>query len=496
MLCRLLLLLAVTAAATALHPWTMVPVADRQWLATWPGVHGVILMTADNTSTVANRVHAERVLGGHDRMTGLAVWEDTEFGTGDLLLYVNSFDDHRVWRYQVTPDTWEVRGQLQVLSPERPHGLALDVTGDKMCVSGDTSLGRVVKCYRIQRALADNGVDLNEWWVLVSNFQWTADSGPGEGPRAEAVLYDERALPTDASVSGSLWVDTKQARRPLVRFPVASITGAFMPSFTELPADISSERLTWTDTPTTQLLLSAQSAYRLQWTKLGGAPLVLPAEPLHRTTDAADYLRGTLWRQTSLDVFQRLDLDDGGTVVVEFNRLADAIAVGEVAASPSQTPSQSPTPSETSTASPSATPGATPLPSATLPPTPKPSLLPEIVVLPDEKEAAQKHHGGTSNERLWALTTLIVPFCCVPLAVVVAWRNRRGIARAVRQPRAALRWPKRSDSLQPYSVTGQGGEEGIAAGWTRLYDDREATAIALPLARDNSDFGDGQFVRS
>lgn len=488
--------------AESLRAWTLVDVPGgdgSQWLATWPGVRGVMLVSADNTSTVQNSINVKRIIDGHDRMTGLTAWRDDEFGTGDLLVYVNSFDDHRVWRYQVDSTTWEVRGQLQMLSPQHPLGLSLATNGDNICVSGDTAAGgetRVVQCYRVSRALSDDGVTIDEWWVMVSNFQWTGGPEDPTHPRAEALLYDANALPTEASLAGSLWVDCKQQPGQLVRFPVDSITGAFMPDFLALPASLPAERLTWTSSSSTgsHLLVAGDSAYEVSWSLASGSPGINAATPLWRATSAHDHLRAVVWRHVSLDPFQRLDLALlGAQATVTFDLVREAIASGEVSASPSITPSTSGTPSE---APATATHTVAPSPSATVAPSPVPSASAAALdnggdePLPwnqnDSEKVASGHHNNNNQSlhALWALTSLALPCLCVPVAVWAVWRKRRTLSRAIP---SQMTWLKSGQSVQPYSMgVASAPTDGATGSWSQYYDVGDPSAVAIPTTIQNA----------
>ena len=498
--------------AEALRSWTLVDLPSGspspQWLATWPGVRGVMLVSADNTSTVHNAVQVRRIIDGHDRMTGLTVWRDSNLGTGDLLVYVNSFDDHRVWRYQVDPTTWEVRGQLQMLSPQHPLGLALSADGDSICVSGDTGNGeiRVAQCYRISRALSDDGVTIDEWWVMMSNFQWTGAATDPTRPRAEALLYDSNALPTEASRAGSLWIDCKHQPGQLVRFPVDSITGAFMPAFLALPGSLDAQRLTWTAVADgSHLLVTADSAYKVTWSSDTGAAGVSAATPLWLTTTTHDHLRAVVWRHTALDSFQRLDLALlGASTAVEFNLLDEAVQSGEVSQSSSLTPSVSRTPSSVPSATrvPEASPSTTraayiPPPSATLNPSPVPTASTEPVVVVvvvddpvlivmnastnDSEKIASSDSDDNSNDSLhglWALTSLALPCCCVPVAVWVVWRKRRTLSRGMP---ARMTWLKSGQTQQPYALAcASGANDGATGQWSQYYDVGDPSAVAIP----------------
>lgn len=495
------LVVSACVATDALRPWTLVdlplPGTQPRWLATWPGVRGVMLVSTTDDSTVSNSITVQRVINGHERMTGLAVWHDTTLGSGDLLVYVNSFDNHRVWRYQVDPTDWSVRGQLQMLSPQHPLGLTLSAGGDSICVTGDTTdATRVVQCYRISRALADDGVTINEWWVLMSNFQWTGAAADPEHPRAESLMYDTQALPTEASRAGSVWVDPKQPAGWLVRFPVDSITGAFMPSSLTLPDGLDAVRLSWTITEVgnQHLLVAANSAYRVSWSRDTGAPVVSAAEPLHATVSPHDHLRAVVWRNAALGQFDRLDLALGGNVVtLSYNRLDDAIAVGEVAPSPSQTPSTTPPPSQTPTQTPLSTATHSPMPSATATRTaqatasPTPTPFAKLPVNSEDKVASgDKSDSSSSLHALWALTVLALPCCALPCAVYLVVRKRHSIATT-----GGVAWLRRGKPAQPYTMgltTGGGGGDESTGTWTTDYDIGTPAAVAIPTGIQNSPF--------
>lgn len=467
----LLLLLAAVASASSLHAWTLLDLpataADEpQWLATWPGVASVLLLRADNHSTVQNSISVRRVLDGHDRMTGMALWYDTEFGTGDALLYVNSFDDHRVWRYQLDPETWAVRGQLQMLAPAHPMGLALRSDGDQMCVSGDgvNPASRGAHCYRISRALADDGQTIDEWWVLMAYFEWE-DPSASKLPVSETVLFDSQARAVETSPRGSLWIDTKQTQ--LVRFPVDSTSGAFAAEVLPLPSAFASEpRLDWTDRNGTQVLVAADegAALRIQW---NGAPALSSAEPLHRWMSVGDdLLRAVVWRQVVLDPFQRLELADNHEAVltVSFDRLPAAILAGEVSASPSQTPSISATASISHSISPS--------PSIP-PPTPSPSAA---AIVPSEEShiaSGNSRHKKDNNDGYFGFFALLaLPCCCVAGFLVVL---------------GVQRWKARAaNTLRDYPVVEMGVTDSEPlAHWEEQYEATGPASVRIPRARNS-----------
>lgn len=460
----LLISVATLIGASSLHSWTLLDLPatendEPQWLATWPGVAAVMLLRADNHSTVQNSVTLRRVLDGHDRMTGMALWYDNEFGTGDALLYVNSFDDHRVWRYQLDPRTWSVRGQLQMLAPPHPMGLALRSDGDQMCVSGDgvNPGSRGAHCYRISRTLADDGQTIDEWWVLMAYFEWEDPSGSKQ-PVSETLLFDSHARAVETSHRGSLWIDTKQWQ--LVRFPVDSTSGAFAAEVLSLPDAFASEpRLDWTNRNGTQMLVAAEegAALRVHW---DSAPTLDSAEPLHRwLSDDNDLLRAVVWRQLTLDAFQRLELADNheAALVISFDRLSAAISAGEVSASPSHTPSVS--------SSASVSHSNTPSPSIP-PPTPSPSALP---VLPSEESHIASGHKKKNNNDdgyFGFFALLAIPCCCVAGFLVML---------------AAQRWKARStNKLRDYPVVEMHNDGERLTGWDEQYDATGPASVRVP----------------
>ena len=453
---RLLLTLMVCVVgcclATPVRPWTLVdlPGSSTQWLATWPGVRGIMLLSADTESAVTNRLTVHRVASGYDRTTGLAVWPSDL--NSDLLVYVNSYDEHRVWRYQIDPATWRVRGQLQMQSPQHPLGVSLSADGETACVSGDSPTSRVVQCYRIARALDDDGVTINEWWVLKSNFQW---DGSVTQPRPEALLFDSRALPTDVSPHGSVWIDSKLSPGNLVRFPMDSLTGAFMPSTLVFPTALPEQRLVWSTAEASHVIVSEHDAYTIDWSETQNAPAMVPAEPLFETVDSHTHLKAVVWREAALDNFDRLTLGaDNAVITITFDRTPEALAVGEIAATPSPLPSASQAPSHM--------------------PTPSGSPAPTHEAVPVISDKTTKKHGNSDSlEGLWALVTLVLPLCCVPCIAFVAWKKRDAIRRLL--PR------QHANDLKPYEMFASSlmvAEQGFQ--FHEYYDSRTATSVAIP----------------
>lgn len=457
------------AAAANLSPWAFEPVPDEpaHWLATWPGVHGVLSVRADNMSTVINRLRVETLLPGHDRITGLAACREGR----DLLVYVTSYDDHRVWRYQLDGESGAVRGQLQMLSPHNPRAvLALDGCR-QICVSGSDAHDthrRVVQCYRVDRALDDDGVSIDEWWVMVSAYQWPrADGDDGATPSPESLLHDPHATALEASPSGSLWIDTKTQRR-LVRFAVDSQTGVHFPDEYPLPGALSAQRLDWAagtlgvaDSEDTAVLDWSDTGL-LGWTSLDGP---------HQLSDHEEALRVIAWRYAGLGAFDRLALADDRSTVIEmsFNRLAEAIAIGEVSASPSNSPTPTPTttPSET--------------PTRTSQPSPSPSVtpMPTVPVYAPGVESKESGGGGGDkhgHDELWALTTLLVPCACVPIVLFVMYRKRHRLGRPWRRGGGDLK------SMELHDAGGGDDEQPLSpdAGWYDMYDGDVRSAVAIP----------------
>lgn len=485
MLRALALFVAVLAACTAavdVRPWTLVadPRAPHQWFATWPGVKGISLVAADNASTAVNGFTVSHLLDGHSRMTGLAAWQHAD--TGDLLLYVASYDDHRVWRYQLDARTGASRGQLQMVGPDHPMGLALFDDGDTMCVSGELANARVVQCYRIQRRLDADGVSIDEWWVMMANYQWERDSVAAPQPKAEAMWRDPRALAIEGSPAGSLWIDTKER---LIRFPLDSITGAYMPQ--EVPVSLGAERLTLGD----GVIVAPSAARRVTWQT---QPTIQDAEPLHEHTQ--QLLRAVIWRQATLSDAERvrLHLERDARVERQFNRLPAALAQGEV--SPSAT--VAPTPSVT--ALPTTTPSGTVPPSGTPTPTATASATQPIAVSTaddnDQTKAASGHASSGPNTALWGLSALAVPLCfaVAALTAVAVYRGRRQLSRTV-PGRLRVRFGAMpTQDVKPMIMRAESSlDEDPLMQWERIYDTNSASSIAMLPPADDSRF-DGELI--
>lgn len=486
MLRALALFVAVLAACTAavdVRPWTLVadPRAPHQWFATWPGVKGISLVAADNASTAVNGFTVSHLLDGHSRMTGLAAWQHAD--TGDLLLYVASYDDHRVWRYQLDARTGASRGQLQMVAPDHPMGLALFDDGDTMCVSGELADARVVQCYRIQRRLDADGVSIDEWWVMMANYQWERDSVAAPHPKAEAMWRDPRALAIEGSPAGSLWIDTKER---LIRFPLDSITGAYMPQ--EVPVSLGAERLPLGD----GVIVAPSAARRVTWQT---QPTTQDAEPLHEHTQ--QLLRAVIWRQATLSDAERvrLHLERDARVERQFNRLAAALAQGEV--SPSATVTRTPSATALPTTTPSATllpppPSSTPTPTATS----SSATRPIPVVAGDQDKVASGRASSGTNTALWGLSALVVPLCCAvaALAAVAVYRGRRQLTRAVPGRLRVKFGAMPTQDLKPMTMRVESSlDEDPLMQWERIYDTNSASSIAMSPPGADSRF-DGELI--
>jgi len=426
-----------------------VPGESAHWLATWPGVHGVMSVRADNESSVANRLHISTLLPGHDRITGVAACRDTRFSA--LFVYVTSYDEHRVWRYQLDTVSGAVVGQLQMLSPRQPR--ALSVVGedcDRVCVSGSMDdERRVVQCYRVERRLDDDAISVDEWWVMISNYQWPRDAA-SDAPQPEALVHDPRATALEASPGGSLWIDTL-ATDDVTRFAVDSMTGIHFPHTLSLPAHMSPRRLSWYDDGLT--VADADTVATVQWSTSG---------PDHWTVRDTHPLHVVAWRYALMDPFDRLALADNPSFVIErsFNRLEQAIALGEVSASSTSTASPMPTASRSPTGTAAASLSPTPAPTAV-----QPSI--ESSTLVEEVSGGKSHH--TNLDALWALTVLMLPCCCFVALVAVA------VARQRRKRQLSTR----SLPMQVQTTT-------LSEGWTDLYDRNQSSFVAVPSSDMNS----------
>lgn len=472
----LFLVVAIVCAADV-RPWTLVadPRAPNQWFATWPGVKGILSVRAENESTAVNAFTVSHALDGQSRMTGLAAWQHPQ--TGDVLLYATSYDDNRVWRYQLDARTGASRGQLQMLAPDHPMGVALFDDGDTVCVSGELANARVVQCYRIQRRLDDDGISIDEWWVMMSNYQWERTAAPQ--PVAEAVWRDPRALGIEGSPSGSLWVDTTER---LIRFPLDSITGAYMPQ--EVPLPLGAERLALGD----GVIVAPTAARRVTWQT---QPTTSDAEPLYAHTQ--QLLRAVIWRHATLSDVDRvtLHLDPNAQVRHQFNRLATAVAQGEVSASATVTPPPSAT--TTRTAPPTGTPSGTLPPSAT--PTPSPSSSwPVTSAVGVEQTKEDSGRSSSPNTALWGLSALALPVCCAAVALVAvgAYRGRRQLSRAMPGRLRVKFGAMPTHDLQPMMLTVESTLEDTAS-WNEIYDPSSASSIALSPPGDDSRF-DGALI--
>lgn len=471
--------LVAWSCAESFHAWTIVPnpVESNTWLATWPGVNGLMMIRAANASTVTNELTVSQLASmGHDRMTGLAVWNDVEFNTQTTLVYVNAYDDHHVWRYQMDIKTGVIKGQLQMQSPNLPIGLSLSRDGDTICVTGTNALNqaRIVQCYRITRSLDDDGVTINEWWVMTSNFQWNpTTTSTSTTLTSESVLFDANALPTEASRRGSLWIDTRKSNS-LVRFPFASLSGAYMPSFVALPSNTNQDRVAWsTENHNTQIIADPVQIYTINWN--GNAPELTIASRPYDALTLNDYLMAIVWRFSSLDSFDRVQFHTttGFSVTIPIQRTADAISIGEIAPSP--------TPMPTSSAMPSV--------SVTATVTPVPSRLPTVPIIENttgveisDNDNSHKHSPDYSG--LWALVTLVLPCLCIPIVLVLVWKKRRLFAHANRLT-VNVMWPGNHVQSMPLDVQ---SETDDSPGWNPLYDQRMAKCIAIPTGNENSPF--------
>ncbi len=547
-------LVVVLTTCCLAQPWAMAPLPDSGWLATMSGVHGVLRVETDSQSATVSSL-----LRGHDRMTGVVVVQDDVLGTHDLLVYVASFDGHSVYRYQVDAETNSVRGELAMVSPTNPRGLAL-AAADRMCVSGSSSPEvRVLQCYRITRALSDDGVTIDEWWVMVSNFQWDADQ---QDASTDFILFDPQSKPVEAARGGSVWVD--DTRGSLVRFAVDSATGLHFPDTLTGVYSADQPHLTFTasDAPDTHYVVEPERVVRIAWTD-NNAPQAAVLDRPYAAMSGADWLRAVVWRALVLDAEQRVYISLVDDAVVEIDLPSEVVpsstpslparpstssapgvsassapgvsasSVPSISAVPlpgisaSSVPSISavPLPSVFASSVPSASPApllgvsasaapdvspplvgvsasSTPLPgvsasaapdvSASTSPVPSESAFPSQSssatarpLLPEVEEQESKQNGG--NEKLWALVTLIVPCCAIPLLAGAAWKNRRRLA-AVVPPRIRIALSG-TEGLKEMPL-GAPDLEG-ATPVHEFYDMDQAINVAVPIASMNSPFKTG-----
>lgn len=458
--------LLLLACGVAAHPWAMAPLPGdgRAWAATMPGLHGVVQMHADSTSVIVNTLNTSVLVRGHDRISGVAVVRDTMLGTGDLLVYVAAFDGDAVYRYQLDGRTGAVRGELAMLSPDSPRSVVL-AADDRICVTGTHAPDvRVLQCYRIMRALDDaDGATINEWWVMVSQFLWDA---PTDGIAVDHVLFDSRAKSLEAARGGSLWIDDTHGS--LVRFAVDSVSGMHLPDVMRAAyaPGVAHTVFTAEDTRDRHYFVEADRVRVLQW--VDGEPRLEALPTPWKQMTPRDWLRAVVWRASSLSDEQRvyLSLTAGAAFALPLDRTAEAIASGEMAASPSATPQPSATATGTVPPSASATPSATPTPT---------------VFIHIEEEVAEPHNGKRDLTGLWALVVLVLPCCALPVVLVLAWTNRRRIAPYL--PRRGWLAIKPSGGLQPMDLHGVSGEPVATQSF---YDMNTATSVAVPIGRNMS----------
>jgi len=460
---RALVVLLVAIVVAAVHTqdtrrpaWSFVPSGTPNvWFATWPGIAGVMRVTACNSSLLRNELTITSQLTGHDRMTSVAVFVDAQLSP-DTLMYVTSYDTSRVYRYQLSSTTGGVRGGLSFAAPLFPRGLVVSDDGERACVTGAVDVStRTVRCYRITRALADDGVTLDEWWVMVSNFEWSVHTDTSLSATTDAVWFDSQARIEEAAASGSLWIDDT-LEGGLIRFAVDSASGrnaaeatanVYTPGATHLTQ-------TWRANADTHVIALVSGVFvRVQWTA-SGTPVIVGVPRAFEAVNAAEYATAVMWRQSALDDVQRLQLElvPGATVTVTFDRIAEALAIGEfVIPSPSATP--------TGTAAPTAqaTPPPTPVPSSQG--TPSPGALDA-----NPTDAPAKSEDGQSQkppQALWALTALLAVPCCLGLAFVgVVYLKRRRLLPA--RADAWLSW--RSGGLQPINLASEHSADDQQAG--------------------------------
>ena len=476
LLCACLFLVAtvtVVVATAPLRPWAVVPSVantNRYYLA-WQSVDGVYEASFRDGNVLqgAIDVRALHTMGAAS-LRGVSALALYYYGpTRIALLYVALRDTNQILRFVLDENVRPaiLRNQMvMVANIAHPESIAIDATGERICISSDAdSGGPVARCYRAERQLSSDGLNtVDEWWYSAGYYRYGNAQATASTPLTlDAVAFDTRSSPLENAV-GSLWIDRSDLtdRRVLTRFPLSSTV-------------TDSSSLVYYGTPPSGgdnaayiVMSTASSVYallddydnsglplvmRVEWSA-DGVPLAHPAALTPLSLGTALNERMVMWLYAILDLqVQRVQLVVTGAQTLLFNRVDEAVELGVPvpSASATFTPSSSvlPSPSTSASVRPSPQPIPIELPSegvgshtyssssssggdtiSTHESQPPSELLPSQV--PEHTDVAETdhHRGGDHSKSLWALSSLTLLTCCVPcvlLLAFVAYRKRATI---------------------------------------------------------------------
>lgn len=441
----LVALALLVATVAAVRPWSIArSTTTERCYATWPHATGIYQLDTDSPDVIQGVLEVDRLdtagawtvpqTGGiaivRDEMLDATLLFGIEPAAGQIVRYTL---DERTGLVSKLADRMVILSGLTA-----PEALAFDAAGETACVtytSAQTGV-HMARCYRISRqrsVLAHKGID--EWWTSVGQYPYSAsapDAAPAES--LSSIGFDARARPMEHATR-SLWIDHAwdTQRRVMTRFPLVS-DGSPTPESTEIyhdgAAPANAEHIVWQFAPDTGLfsVLSEQydpvkalpTLFATSWTA-DSQPRVqrLSLDPQTIGVLAHKYI--AMWLAATLDSAQLIDLQLAGTASINYDRTAQATALGYASPTPSisasrppATPSETPVPSRINT-SPSRFPDLV-LPVA-------PSSLPMPVQETIEKPAEHHKGRGRSLSALWALA-FIVPVCCCVVAFLAVQKRR------------------------------------------------------------------------